>query len=109
MMSSRRDGSVARTACGTLAGMRTIVAGCRPNLLSADRQDERTLEHDDQRVERRRVFAQLLAGVEGEDGEVPAGGPGQDAARDALVGRVDEGLEQRTPLRAAVCWTWCGW
>ena len=71
---------------------------CRAHGMAADCQQQLPFEHHHIRVERRRVFRQALARVEGEERAVPAARLGQDTAGNAVFGRVDERV-QRERLR----------
>ena len=84
---------VASRACGTLAGMRTTVPGAaatgRPPMVSA----QRSVQHEHERVERRRVLTEPLAGIEREQRHVSTAGLGEHAAGDSLLRVREQGTD----------------
>jgi hypothetical protein len=64
----------------------------RPDRGAADREGERSLEYQHERVERRRVLGEPLSRVEREQRDAAAGGLRQDTTRNSLLGRGDERL-----------------
>ena len=102
MISSMRDSSVARTACGTLAGSSTTDCGVVCTLTTVNRQDERPRQREDERSERRRVLRQLLTRVEGKQGDVArrrarqhtAGNPSRRWRHQAVQGQDFTGLQR---------------
>ena len=88
MISSIRDGSAARTACGTLP-ISTIVCGVArtswPPIVSVSAPSRVRRV-----VERRRVLAELFAGIEGEQRDVAGRRTCEHPAGNALRGRGHE-------------------
>ena len=88
MMSSMRAGSVANTACGTFAGIRTTVWGVArtgvPAIVSVNAPSSVSTRASTV------VLAQFLAGVKGKERDVAASAPGEHAAGDALLRGRDE-------------------
>ena len=66
------------------------VARARLDGVAVDGQDERSLQHQHERLERRRMLGQALAGSECEQGHAATAAPGEHAAGDPVLGRRDQ-------------------